>query len=630
MFNSKILRNAVVVATVAMLAAGGVWASETAKKRKGAAGLMWAIPTRSLFCVRINKFDATLGSAGDFLKGVAPESFDARAAVTSKLGKLLGDERLRGVNKKGNIAIFGLNVQGESPGRGPMANLFIGALIPITKYENFISRNPNCGQPDEQGISTITVDGKPKALATNFRRFALLCPPNARDKLIKVRKLLTQRKRSLGRSLDPDDRKQAASSPVWLYLNVKQGSQLIQPILFGKLEQIKAQLEKAKKSGEGPPMAIDPSGIISFYSGMFKMVLEGTDYVTVAVAPTAQVCNVALGVKPVPDTTMAAIVGEAIEGDFGNELGYLEDGALLNIGSKIDPASMKTAYAKFFELLGKMMPDVLGEADVEQMKVLMAKGMAAMGDSLAISVGVGGEDSSLFSAKYVIEVGDAEAFGEMLEQELRMVEAGGPLARLYKSFGMEVDVEVERDAKTYKGIGIDAAKIQFKMGDDKAPGTQMFRKMFGDGLDYRWAFVGGNCVYTIGREADKNLRELIDQVKAGGPAQIGSEMKATLEAIPNSGQADVVGTLNIVRYLRMVSGFIAAAGDVKAPPLNVATESNIAFAGRTTADGKVAFQLAMPKQHLLEIKSAGEIFDRQMKEMKKQQKQKRKAQSEEK
>ena len=107
-------------------------------------------------------------------------------------------------------------------------------------------------------------------------------------------------------------------------------------------------------------------------------------------------------------------------------------------------------------------------------------------------------------------------------------------------------------------------------------------------------------------------------------------MKAALEAIANSGQADVVGTINIVRYLRMVSGFMAAAGDVKVSPLNVATESNIAFAGRTTTDGKVAFQLAMPKEHLLEIKSAGEIFDRQMKEMKKLQKQKQKAKSEQK
>ncbi|MHC4147700.1 MAG: hypothetical protein ACYSUD_23425, partial [Planctomycetota bacterium] len=548
-----------------------------------------------------------------------------RAAVTSKLGKLLGDERLRGVNKKGNIAIFGLNVQGEPPGRGPMANLFMGALIPITKYENFISRNPNCGQADEQGISTITVDGKPKALATNFRRFALLCRPDARDKLIKVRKLLSQRKRSLGRSLDPDDRKQAASSPIWLYLNVKEGSQLIQPLVFGKLEQIKAELEKAKKSGEGPPMPMDPSGIISFYSGMFKMVFEGTDYVTVAVAPTAEVCNVILGVKPVPDTTMAAAVGEPLGGDLDHMVGYLEDGAMLNLAGKVDHENLKTIYARLLELVGKMIPGGLGEADLEQLEQFTTKAVDAMGDSLAITFGVNSEASPLFGVTEVIEVKDQAVFEQVLEEELKLAQEGGVLAELYKGLGMEMDVEIDRDAGAYKGTKIGGAKVVFKMGEEDAPQAQMIKEMFGDGLDYRWAFVGGNCVYTVGNEADKNLRELIDQVKAGGPTGIGSEMKAAMEAIANSGQADVVGTFNVVRYLRMASGFIAAASDVKAPLLNVATESNVAFAGRTTADGKLAFQLAMPKQHLLEIKSAGEIFDRQMKEMKKQQKQKAKS-----
>jgi len=106
MFNSKCLKNAVLVATVVLLATGGAWATEAAKPRRaGAAGVMSAIPARSLFCVRINKFDATLDSVNAFLKDVAP--VDAKAALMSKLtGILGGDERLRGVNKRGTIAIF--------------------------------------------------------------------------------------------------------------------------------------------------------------------------------------------------------------------------------------------------------------------------------------------------------------------------------------------------------------------------------------------------------------------------------------------------------------------------------------------------------------------------------------------
>ena len=619
MFNSKSLRNAIVVAIVAMLAAGGVWASE-AKKKRQTAGLMWAIPARSLFCVRINKFDSTLDAANEFLKDVAPESFDAKAALLSKLGDVLGDDRLRGVNKKGNIAIFGLNVEGESASRGPMGNLFIGALLPVTKYDNFISRNPNCGEPDDEGISTITVDGQSKGLSMNFRRFALLCPPSARENLIKVKKLLTQRKQSLGRSLDADERKQAASSPVWVYLNVKQGSKMIQPMLFGGLEMMKAQLEKAKESGQGPP--IDPAGIISFYSGIFKTVLDGTENVTVALAPSAEACIVTLGLKPVPDSLMAAMVGKPLDGDLDNMLGYLQDGAMLNVATKVDRESLKTTYSGLFELMGKMVPGGIPEADLEQLKGLMTKGIDAMGDSLAITFGVNSEVSPPFMGKYVIEVKDEKAFKEVLEKELQLMEEG-VFAELYKGFGMEMEVEIDRDAGTYKGIQIGAAKVAFKAGGDDAMQAQMFEKIFGDGLDYRWAFVNDNCVYTIGSDADKTVRGLIDQVRAGGPKKIGAEMKAALDVIPDSDQADVIGTINYVRAINMAFGFMPLPDGVDTTQLKVATKSNIAFAGRTTAEGKLALQIVLPKKHLQEIQSA---FKKLIPQIEKQQKELQKKQ----
>ena len=624
MINSRGLRNVVAVGMVVLLASGGLWARSSAKPASD--GLLRIMPARSLFCVRINKLTSTLAAANEFLKDVAPESFDAEAALLSKLGELLGDERLRGVNTKGNFAIFGLNVPGESAGRGPMGNIFIGALIPVRNYDNFISRNSNCGEPDDEGISTITLDGRAQGLVTNFRRFALLCSPNARDKLSKVKKLLAQRKRSLGRSLDPDERKLAASSPLWLYLNVKQGSKLIQPLLFGGLEMMKAQLEKAKESGEGPP--IDPAGIIGFYGGMLKMLIEGTENITVAVAPTAEACNVTLCLKPVPDTTMAAIVGEPLDGDLDNMMGYLEDGAMMNLASKVDHKSLNTTYMKLFELMGQITTESIPEADLKQLKKLTTKMINAMGDSLAMSFGVGGEDSSLFSIKYVIKVKKKKAFEKVIEKELRMMQEGA-LAKLYKGFGMEMDIKVERDADTYKGISIDAAKVAFRMGDEDSPQSQMLKKIWGDGLDYRWAFVDGYCTYSIGGDADKTIRELIDQVRTGGPKQIGSEMKAALEAIPDSDQADVVGTLNYVRVLNMALGFMPLPGDVDRAQLKVPTDSNVAFAGRTTAEGKMTLQMALPKKHLQEIKSAFENLIPKIREQEKLQRQKQKEQAKE-
>jgi hypothetical protein len=600
MINSRSLRNAVAAAMVVLLTAGSVWTAGAAEPTTD--GLLRAIPAKSLFCVRINKLDSTLTAATEFLKGVAPESFDAKAAVVhSVLGKMLGDDNLTGVNTKRDFVVFGMNVPGDSPNPIPMGDMFIGALLPVRDYDNFISGSPNLSEPDDEGISTITIDGRPNGFATNFRRFALLGPPGSREKLIQVKELMGQRRQSLSNALDDNEKELAATSSGWIYLNVQEGSKLIGPMLFAQLEQMKVQLQKMKESGEGPP--IDPSGIVNFYAGIFKVLIDGTEHVMIGLTPTSDKCDVTIGLKPVPGTDMAEIVGSAIEGNFENMLGYLDDGAMINLGGKIDRKSLKAAYMKLFELMGQMTTEGIPEEDLDKLKNLTVKAVDSLGDSLAMSFVVGGTGPSPFSVKYVIKISDEKAFKQILEEELKLMQDGA-LAKIYKGFGMEMDVEIDRDTGTYKGVKIDAAKVAFKIGDEDSLQNQMIKKILGDGLHYCWAFVDGYCVYSIGGETDKTIRELIDQVKAGGPEQIGSEMKTALEAIPNSKQADVVGTFNYVRILNMVSSFMAIPMGVNLQPINVPTESNVAFAGRTTTDGKLLVQMVLPKKHLLEIKSA--------------------------
>ena len=621
MVKSRNLRLIVIVTAVVMLAAGSVWA-QTSKKQR-AVGLMGSIPAESLLCVRINNLDESLGAVNAYLGGIAPDSFDAKAMVFTKLGKLLGDERLRGVNKRGNAAFFVVIVPGEGAGQNPMANMFMGALLPVRNYDNFISKNPNCGQPDEAGISTITVEGKTQGLATKFRRYALLCPPHLREKLPQVKKMMAQRKRSLISSLDDNEKKLAATSSIWLSVNVKQGAPLISPIVFGKLEQIKAELQKAKDSGEAP-MMIDPSGVIGFYGGIFKMLFEGTDRIAVGLSPNSETCNLTYCLKPIPGTEMETIAGRELGGDLDDMLGYLGDNTMMNLASKVDRASLTAGYMKLFELIGQMIPGGLPEADLEELKNLTTQGINALGDRFAISAGINPEGSPSFWAKYVFEVKDEEAFERILEKEIEMME-DGVFDKLYKSFGMEMDVNIERDAGTYEGITIAAAKVKFKTSEE-APAQptaigslqgKALERIFGDGLDYRWAFVKGHCVYTVGADPDKTIRELIDQVRAGGPKGIASEMKTAMDALDNSREADAVGTFNYVRMLDMALGFVLPSSDTDAPKIDISSKSNIAFAGRTT-DGIMTFQMVLPKEHLQEIKSA---FEKLIPEIEKQHRQ---------
>ena len=95
MSGSRNFKKVVLVGVVCALMVGGLsYGTEKPARR----GLLGTIPGDSLFCVRIGRLEGTLDTAGDFLKGVAPEPFDAKEAVFKKLGSLLGNEKLAGVN----------------------------------------------------------------------------------------------------------------------------------------------------------------------------------------------------------------------------------------------------------------------------------------------------------------------------------------------------------------------------------------------------------------------------------------------------------------------------------------------------------------------------------------------------
>jgi hypothetical protein len=146
------------------------------------------------------------------------------------------------------------------------------------------------------------------------------------------------------------------------------------------------------------------------------------------------------------------------------------------------------------------------------------------------------------------------------------------------------------------------------MGGDESKQGQMMAKMFGEeGFKYRWTCVEKYFVYTIGADADQTIRALTDQILAGGPTEISSETKAAMEAIPGSRQADVIGTFNYARMLNMAMSFMVPVSDTEAPRPKITSNSNIAFAGRTT-DGIMTMQASLPKSHLQDIKKAFETL----------------------
>jgi hypothetical protein len=138
-----------------------------------------------------------------------------------------------------------------------------------------------------------------------------------------------------------------------------------------------------------------------------------------------------------------------------------------------------------------------------------------------------------------------------------------------------------------------------KSTDANSPQGQMINVMYGGGFDYRWGMVDGLWVCTIGSNANSAIRELIDQVKAGGPKQMGDEMKAALTLLPEADKADFVVTYNFLRLFKMMTAMVP----VPIPQMDIPTKSNIVFAGKA-GNGKMVVDIALPKEHLMEIMAA--------------------------
>ena len=106
---------------------------------------------------------------------------------------------------------------------------------------------------------------------------------------------------------------------------------------------------------------------------------------------------------------------------------------------------------------------------------------------------------------------------------------------------------------------------------------------------------------------------MIDSAKTPNK-QPNAEIAAALTLLDNSQDADFVGTFNILRFLSMVSGFMPTPMPFDQMP----TTSNIAYAGRV-GDGKLIVDVAVPKEHIMEISTGMQMMMMQQQQQQMQQ-----------
>lgn len=586
MFNSKCLRSVIIVVLLLCLNFTAMAAKKAAEPK--ADKLLSLIPADSMFCVRLNNLDYTLGRIDQFLAGVSPMPIATSAMVRMQLAEILGTPDVNGVNMNGSFALFGMLSQGESVGDD-----FLSMIIPVTNYKKLVSENPNISPPDANGVSKIT--GKKQGLFVQAGDFALIKSPRSYNKIVALAKSLTAAEaKGLVSVLDPDEVKKAASEPVWIYGNVQLASKAFGPMLTGKIEEMKKMMEQMKASGQGG--VGNPAAVMNIYSGILDTLMKETKSVSATIRPEPNMCDLKISVSAVPDTNMAKMfVTDASAGQENKLLGYLKDGAVVNFGCRMNTPFFRQVNAKRIDLISSMAGKDMKVEDITKMKKLATDASDSFGGSAALSFSVDAGSKPPFVIRYVAEFSDADKFNKVIEEAMAMLNSGN-FDEFYKSLGMKMSFELKRGVDRYGDISIDAAKLVMKSTEPNTPQGQMINAMFGDGFNYRWAIVNKLWVCSVSSDPNSAIRQLIDEVKAGGPKQIAGEMKTALALLPGSDKADCVGTYNFLRLFGMMTAFMP----IPMPKMDIPTKSDIAFASKIS-NGKMSVEIVLPKEHLMEI-----------------------------
>ncbi len=552
-----------------------------------------AVPADVLFAVRFNDFEYTLGQLDQFFAGIVPLPNTTSMMGRMQLANALGDPNLSNVNLRGQMVIFGRATQ-EEPNAAP--RMFIAALIPITDYGKFISSNPSATKADSNGISTI---GQMKMLVAQAGDYALIASSNeytahgAAVKAIKEKNLMF--------SLSMAQREAAGKARIWGYGNVQQTIRLYGPTLF-------SEMDKAKKmfTANDPNMA-QAALVMPIYIDTARELISETKDIALIVSPQPDVFSVTGTLTAIAGTEMAKtlVCGSAAKGP-NRLLGCLPDNAVMNIAVRVDkPFTIKT-YDKLLDVLAPILGETFTVEEKTKVQNLIKTAVNSLGDSSVYSMSADPNHAPPFGFTYATAVEDANAFKKCMEIAAEMMNAPYWQDFSFKTSGTRGTYEIKRGIELYNGTSIDVIKTVFGATDQNTPSAKMIKNLYGDGLIQKMAIVNGLAVGAGGSDADRHIRILIDKAKRGTPEQINAEIKNALILIPDSNQAGFVGTYNYLRLLKIFSSFTPMPFPANAFN-RLHSKSNIAFAGNI-GNGDITITVAVPKQHVLEIKSAFEML----------------------
>ncbi|MGB7582994.1 MAG: hypothetical protein WBL85_11180 [Sedimentisphaerales bacterium] len=593
------------------------------------------IPADAIFCVRINNLNQATGNLDQYLMGVSPMPVSTGSMIKGQLGMMFGNFELKGFDVNGTFVAF---ATAESGDKEP--DIYI--LLPVTNYAQLTDPNFHVSPSDSNGISAVGMGASAQFFIKKVNSFALMSKDYR--KLNSMASTITGAKATnLASSLDAAQAKQSSTEPIWAYANLVKISSVYKKEISDGLEEMRKHLadpamgiqsnidnlEKAKqqmaaKDPNSPMIAsfdtqiesmktqkaqlqkspVFMAGLANAFAGYAKDFTQQSKSITLSCNPKPAVLNFRVGLDALPGTEMAGMF--VTDGAAKNNplIGYTEDGAAMNLVARINHTTYKKLNAKCIDLMAIMSGKDANDPNIIKTKKLLDDSADSIGDFIVCSFKVDPNAKPLFDAKYVLEVKDVNRFNKVRDEFIQLW-TGSAFGDLYKNMGMETGFTVKHGAENYKGVSIDVAKLSMKMADANLPEAKMIEAMYGGGFEYRWAIVNGLFVCRISNDPNA-VCKLIDQVKAGTPAQVCSEMQKAMSVIPDADGKDAIVTYNYLRLMKMMQGFTPMPFTMP----DVPSKSNLVFAAKID-NGSLAIDFALTKEHLSEMMMAFQMIMQQ-------------------
>jgi peroxiredoxin len=575
--------------------------------------LLEMIPDDVVFCIRINQFNTALGKMDQYLAGVLPAPVSLTMLANMQLAGIVGDPMLTGIDRNGTFSMVGFVSE-----QGPE----IAVLVPLTSYQEFI-KNPACSEADIPEMTILAPPGSPiGALAlmpAPGGNYALVGPESDKDMLVKVRQRLLGGTAKLSARLDTEQTTQATAAPVWAYINLATLYDLFGPATIESIQAILTQAPQDQPFSEMFEQALPA------VSEAVKLFWGQADALTVTLTPEPTAANLDIVFKAKNGSELAGLLVADPQARPGFMLaGYAHDEAAINLVMKNNRPLIKKLAKKFVDMLMATSKDSTLSQEWEQLADYIEKNINAMGYETFVSFNYTA-GPPLFMMRQVQHLADPAFYEEGGHQK------GFQLAnRLYAAMDIPMTFEFARGVETYKNVRIDTLQMPF-VDDPNNVELAMLGQMYdAEGFVYYIALKENLLFTTIGPDALKDIKTMIDTASYSTPR--GELEKAFTIVGPAARQADTLASINLLKLLKglfemmdqAMSPFTGGGGmfGKMKQALDLQTQSCMAFCARID-NGKISFRAALPKQHLTEVITAAmeiqqQIMQQQMEMMQSQ------------